>query len=358
MRDESSQSNRMEFSLNVRGPVRTCFVWKENFFKLNGSSRMVKLNADVHPNLSEMVTENLRRRNVVTVVDFVSTDPIKLASFTNFTHTDVLLMKQHILRKFGGAKRNAKHLLMMERSHVIPTNVTSLDELLKGGLYPGQLCELCGPSSSGKTQLCMTVAANVAGRSDVVVWYIDTKKDFSRLRYEEIMRARNFTQKIIEDALRRTKVCRVRSSRELIRALQQLVTLCKQERNGASFEGKKALLVIIDSLPAVIFKVTRYAQQSDFETTYELDDLADVCRFLTKEYQAVVITVNSVTRWEQTDPANITPALGKYWARIPATRLLIARRHGETRRINIWKDLRLIENSFCTVTINDIGVTS
>ncbi|XP_071645063.1 DNA repair protein RAD51 homolog 4 isoform X5 [Temnothorax longispinosus] len=349
MRDESSQSNRMEFSLNVRGPVRTCFVWKENFFKLNGSSRMVKLNADVHPNLSEMVTENLRRRNVVTVVDFVSTDPIKL---------DVLLMKQHILRKFGGAKRNAKHLLMMERSHVIPTNVTSLDELLKGGLYPGQLCELCGPSSSGKTQLCMTVAANVAGRSDVVVWYIDTKKDFSRLRYEEIMRARNFTQKIIEDALRRTKVCRVRSSRELIRALQQLVTLCKQERNGASFEGKKALLVIIDSLPAVIFKVTRYAQQSDFETTYELDDLADVCRFLTKEYQAVVITVNSVTRWEQTDPANITPALGKYWARIPATRLLIARRHGETRRINIWKDLRLIENSFCTVTINDIGVTS
>jgi len=76
---------------------------------------MVKLNTDVHSNLSEMVTENLRRRNVITIVDFVSTDPIKL---------DVLQMKQHILGKFGGAKRNARQLLAMERSHIIPTNVT------------------------------------------------------------------------------------------------------------------------------------------------------------------------------------------------------------------------------------------
>lgn len=85
---------------------------------------MVKLNTDVHSNLSEMVTENLRRRNVITIVDFVSTDPIKLASFTGLSHTDVLQMKQHILGKFGGAKRNARQLLAMERSHIIPTNVT------------------------------------------------------------------------------------------------------------------------------------------------------------------------------------------------------------------------------------------
>ena len=79
------------------------------------------------------------------------------------------------------------------------------------------------------------------------------------------------------------------------------------------------------------------------------------------EYQAVIITVNLLSQWnssEQTNAANITPALGKYWANIPATRLLITRLHGETRKINVWKDLRLIENSSCTVTINDIGVTS
>lgn len=233
--------------------------------------------------------------------------------------------------------------------------------MLRGGLYPGQLCEFCGPSSSGKTQLCLTVAANVAGRPDVIMWYFDTKKDFSRLRYEEIMRTRNFTREVIENTLRNTKVCQARSSSDLIQALRQLVTLCKQEQKGVSFEGKKTLFVIIDSLPAIIFKVTRNAQQNDSETTYELDDLAEVCRFLTRECQAIVITVNSITRWDsvgQTDSADITPALGKYWARIPTTRLLIARRHGETRRINVWKDLRLIENSFCTVIVSDIGIAS
>ncbi|XP_011862223.1 PREDICTED: DNA repair protein RAD51 homolog 4 [Vollenhovia emeryi] len=313
---------------------------------------MTKLDADVHPSLSKTVTESLRRRNVVTVVDFVSADPIKLASFTGLTHTDILQITQHILKKFGGTKRNAKQQLTLERSNVISTNVTSLDELLKGGLYPGQLCEFCGPTASGKTQLCLTVAANVAGRSGVV-WYFDTKKDFSRMRYEQIMKARNYTPKVIEDALRGTKICQARSSHELIRALRQLVTLCKREPGDASFEEKKTLLVIIDSLPAVIFKVTRNASYGDNETTYELDDLAEVCRFLTRECQAVVITVNSITRWDspgQTNTADITPALGKYWARIPATRLLISRRYGETRTIKVWKDLKLIENSFCTVT--------
>lgn len=109
------------------------------------------------------------------------------------------------------------------------------------------------------------------------------------------------------------------------------------------------------------FEVTRNAQQNDFETTYELNDLAKACQFLIRECQASIITVNSITYWNspgQTNPADITPALGKYWARIPATRLLITRRHGETRRINVWKDLTLIENSFCTVTVSDVGITS
>jgi len=32
--------------------------------------------------------------------------------------------------------------------------------------------------------------------------------------------------------------------------------------------------------------------------------------------------------------ADIIPALEKYWARIPATRLLIARQHSETQKIS------------------------
>lgn len=232
-----------------------------------------------------------------------------------------------------------------------------MDELLKNGLCSGQLYELCGSSSSGKTQLCLTIAANVAAtQSDVVVWYFDTKRDFSRLRFDEILEAKRYRQEIITQALQRTQVCHIRSSRELIRALRQLICLCKKEQN--SIEGKR-LLVIIDSLPAVIFKMTRYSRQSDNETTHELDDLTEACRFLSKECRAAVITVNSITRWNTPEHTGlVVPALGRYWMTIPATRLLLTKQQGETRRITVWKNLRSnSENSYCNVTVTEAGVT-
>ncbi|XP_029674400.1 DNA repair protein RAD51 homolog 4 [Formica exsecta] len=320
---------------------------------------MIKLDASIHPSLSEMVTEKLQRKNVITIVDFVTTDPIKLATFTGLSHTDILEVKKHILKNYSGTKRNAIEVLAIERSY-IPINIKCLDELLKGGLYPGQLCELCGPSSSGKTQLCLTIAANIAVQSDIIVYYFDTKRDFTRFRYEEILKAKNFRQEIIENVLQRTKVCHIRSSRDLIRVLRELVTFYKTRKNNVSLEEKRFPLVIIDSLPAVIFKVTRQVHQHDLETTYELDDLAEACRFLTRQCHAIVVTVNSVTQWnstDQVDPAAITPALGRYWARVPVTRLLIIRQRSEIRKITVWKDLRSDEKS-CIVTVSDAGITS
>jgi len=47
---------------------------------------MVKLNASVHSNFSEIVIQNLRRRNVIMIVDFIAMDPVKLTTFTGISH--------------------------------------------------------------------------------------------------------------------------------------------------------------------------------------------------------------------------------------------------------------------------------
>lgn len=73
----------------------------------------------------------------------------------------------------------------------------SLDNLLKGGLYPGQIYEVCGVSSSGKTQLCLTIASNIALDPNNIVRYIDTKRDFSSSRIEEILLKRNYNKQVI-----------------------------------------------------------------------------------------------------------------------------------------------------------------
>ncbi|XP_025163334.1 DNA repair protein RAD51 homolog 4 [Harpegnathos saltator] len=320
---------------------------------------MVKLNASVHPSLSETVTENLRRRNMVTTADFIAADSVELAAFTGLSHAEILQVKQHILKEFGYTKRSGLDLFVAEKN-VISTGVTCLDELLRGGLCPGCLCELCGSSSSGKTQLCLTIVANVAAtQSDIIVWYFDTKKDFSRLRFEEILKARNFGQEIIKEAMQHTKVCHVHSFSELIQDLRQLLALYKTEKYSLK---EKRFLVIIDSLTAIIFETTRQMQQKTCESIYQLDELAEVCRFLIFECRATVVTVNSVSRWNSTNgakPADVTPALGKYWIPIPATRLLLARQqHGEIRKITVLRDPRVKWEDSCTVNVCGAGVTS
>lgn len=76
------------------------------------------------------------------------------------------------------------------------SNFCSLDNLLDGGLYPGELYEFCGLSSAGKTQLCHTIAVNVILETDGVVRYFDTKRDFSASRIQMILDARKLGDEV------------------------------------------------------------------------------------------------------------------------------------------------------------------
>lgn len=72
----------------------------------------------------------------------------------------------------------------------------SLDNLLKGGLYYGQIYEICGVSSSGKTQLCFAIATNIALKTNNIVRYIDTKRDFCGSRIEQILLKQDFSKQV------------------------------------------------------------------------------------------------------------------------------------------------------------------
>ncbi|RDX95835.1 DNA repair protein RAD51-like 4 [Mucuna pruriens] len=65
--------------------------------------------------------------------------------------------------------------------HVLSTGCEGIDVLLGGGLREGQLTELVGSSSSGKTQACLLSASTVAKRKSSVI-YLDTGNSFSPQR--------------------------------------------------------------------------------------------------------------------------------------------------------------------------------
>uniref|UniRef100_R7W0R3 DNA repair RAD51-4-like protein n=1 Tax=Aegilops tauschii TaxID=37682 RepID=R7W0R3_AEGTA len=62
-----------------------------------------------------------------------------------------------------------------------------IDTLLGGGLRKGQLTEITGQSSSGKTQVCLYSAAHVAARHMGAVLYLDTSNSFSPSRIAHIL---------------------------------------------------------------------------------------------------------------------------------------------------------------------------
>ena len=66
----------------------------------------------------------------------------------------------------------------------IPTD-SSIDELLDGGFEKGSLTQIFGPPSSGKSNITLSLAVNVA-RTDKKVLYIDTEGGISIDRIKQI----------------------------------------------------------------------------------------------------------------------------------------------------------------------------
>ena len=77
-----------------------------------------------------------------------------------------------------------KVLANFEDNHKIPSN-SSLDVMLGGGFEKGTITQIFGPPSSGKSNIALTLAVNVA-KSNKKVIYIDTEGGISIDRIKQI----------------------------------------------------------------------------------------------------------------------------------------------------------------------------
>lgn len=77
-----------------------------------------------------------------------------------------------------------KVLANFEDNHKVPSN-SSLDTILGGGFEKGTITQIFGPPSSGKSNITLTLAVNVA-RNNRKVIYIDTEGGISIDRVKQI----------------------------------------------------------------------------------------------------------------------------------------------------------------------------
>eukprot|EP00967_Tisochrysis_lutea_P141353 scaffold259619_cov41-Tisochrysis_lutea.AAC.1 len=148
--------------------------------------------------------------------------------------------------------------LACKRSALLSTGFPLLDAELGGGLQTGEICELAGPSCTGKTQLCMAVCAHQLLRTDFHVLYIDTCLSFTAERMRGLIEAEAVATSSapsddVKHAIKKKLHARLRvctEAQSLLCLLDTLEVLCC-ELSNATDPGdwhRRLKLVAIDSV--------------------------------------------------------------------------------------------------------------
>ncbi|KAM6048393.1 DNA repair protein RAD51 homolog 4 isoform 3-T3 [Theristicus caerulescens] len=190
-----------------------------------------------------------------------------------------------------------------------------LDQLLDSGLYTGEVTELMGAPGSGKTQVCLGIAASVALGLKQHVLFLDSTAGFTASRLYQMLRARTEDEEEQLEALQRIQVVRVFDIYEMLSALQELRDRLSQQVVSSMGPLK---IVVIDSVSAVIYPLLGGKQSEGLAIMMQL---ARELKTLAREFSLAIVVTNQVTRDSSTGP--LKPALGRSWSFVPSTRVLL-----------------------------------
>lgn len=264
---------------------------------------------------------------------------------------------------------------------VISTGSASLDALLGGGIYTGEVTEVFGPFTTGKTQLAMSVALQaVILPSNLVpnlnslgrVWYLDSSTNFSSIRLSQMFENRLSSKDSLADAnqrlegvfkvLERIQLFDVANAFQVLNILSQLEMLLYEAHcnipdtirsitpTGLMPEIDGLNLVVIDALGLLLAPIVSLKHK--FGRVIMLE-IAQLMRSIASNYNIAFLVINHTsTDWSQKDNAQtsngapglegnapnglqrnvnsnlkstnpLQAALGKYWSYVPSVQLML-----------------------------------
>lgn len=317
----------------------------------------------------------LEKEGIHTARDLLSADTYQLIGKTGLGYNELKELRLHVSSRIVPQPVTASAMLQAQLasqvtpstvirgepsqriSYHLPTGITSLDNLLHGGIVVGGITEVVGAPGIGKTQLCLNCCAQVLlfpcitevtrgseGISANVrsVIYIDTELKFSPDRLADILVHRILEEEkggysnptmntkfktrrdelydiVKSTVLNRVKVIRPISSAEMMAAVQSLESIVIEDR---------VALIVIDSIAAIARK--EGVDEADKEIVLvrlaaELIALADLCCcavLITN--QIAPVSAHSAVHLHHQMPVEFgqyQPALGMIWSHILHTRL-------------------------------------
>ncbi|CAH2222510.1 DNA repair RAD51 homolog 4 isoform X1 [Pelobates cultripes] len=313
---------------------------------------MVILREGLCPGLTADIIGALKTNNVKTVVDLVASDLEELAQKCSLSYKTLVAVRRVLLARYSAFPTNAADLYeeLKGSTAILPTGNHKLDFLLDSGLYTGEVTEITGAAGNGKTQVCHSIAVNVAYGLKQSVLYIDTTGGLTASRLLQLVQSRTEQEAEQIAALQRIEIIHVFDVYKLLDLLQDLRCNISQQLLRS---GEPLRLVIIDSVCAVIYPILGGKQTEGMAIMMYL---AKELQMLAHDFKLAVLTTNHVTK----DGFNgIRPALGRSWSFVPSTRILLERPErsleSEHRIASLIKSPRLPTNLQVEVQVGCFG---
>jgi len=211
----------------------------------------------------------------------------------------------------------------------LSTGVSTIDQLLGGGLPSGSIIELYGEYRTGKTQFCLTCAAAALSQlnnsdSPKKVLYIDSSNAFHASHFSNISHSFDLTR---EQALGNLILVQAESIRLLVAAIDQLPILLSKY---------PITLVIIDSLFIPFMREHQYLNQW-LPFLHKMIFLLGKLKRLAIAFNIPILLTNQVTEnfgpFSQYNP--ISPWGGPELAHHFDLRLSLKKSYKEGRRMKV-----------------------
>ncbi|XP_048140503.1 DNA repair protein RAD51 homolog 4 isoform X5 [Rhodamnia argentea] len=222
-----------------------------------------------------------------------------------------------------------------KNKHVLSTGCEGMDFLLRGGLHKGQVTELAGPSSSGKTQFCLLTASTVAYKHMGGVIYLDTGNSFSAKRIAQFLNqisrpAFDEMQPIVLQKVMNSILCQ--SVFDIFSMFDVLHCLESKLKSQMCRGDNDEILIIIDSISSLI---TPILGSSGSQGRALMVSAMSLLKKLAHEYNLAVLVTNHTVGGDGGIPK---PALGESWKTLTHVRLLLSRDCGsDTYHVSLLK---------------------
>uniref|UniRef100_A0A8C5XFL0 DNA repair protein RAD51 homolog 4 n=1 Tax=Microcebus murinus TaxID=30608 RepID=A0A8C5XFL0_MICMU len=271
------------------------------------------LRAGLCPGLTQDMVQLLGSRGIKTVVDLVSANLEEVAQKCGLSYKQSSGKLEGLQLQWVPWFRKAPKESDLGAYTVLSTS--GLDKLLDTGLYTGEVTEIVGGPGSGKTQVCLCVAANVAHGLQQNVVYVDSSGGLTASRLLQLLQARTQDEEEQAGALQRIQVVHAFDIFQVLNVLQDLRGTLAQQVTSSSGTVK---VVVVDSVAAVVSPLLGGQQREGFALMMQL---ARELKTLARDLGTAVVVTNHMTR--DRDSGKLKPALGRSWSFVPSTRILL-----------------------------------